>query len=147
MSSKEIVRHGMEGTPTHTSWRGLLQRCRGSNSKDRKYYSEKGISFDPCWASFTNFLKDMGERPTGTSIDRIDSNKGYFKDNCKWSTPKEQVANRSTWASTGEKYISKYKYGFRVKIQGAIQKRVKTLEEAIEIRNKYALKELSYGKS
>ena len=53
-----------------------------------------GVSYDPRWEVFENFLEDMGERPEGTTLDRIDGSKGYSKDNCRWATPKEQARNR-----------------------------------------------------
>jgi hypothetical protein len=72
-------------------WQAMKDRCTNKNRADYKYYGEKGIVVCSEWAnSFETFLADMGEPAEGMTLDRIDSNKGYCKNNCKWSTRKEQ---------------------------------------------------------
>jgi hypothetical protein len=144
MRSRKYLPHGMTDTPTHQSWRALRDRCKAKSGKNVEYYFARGISYDPRWEVFVDFLEDMGERPEGTTIDRIDGTKGYYKENCRWASAKTQVDNRRSWSTSGEKYISKRKYGYRVKITGKINKNVKTLEEAILLRN--SLQEIKYGK-
>jgi hypothetical protein len=79
---------------THNSWFGMKQRCY--NPKTNKYYLYGGRGITVCdqWkdseTGFQQFLNDMGERPEGTSIDRIDSDKNYEPSNCRWATIKEQ---------------------------------------------------------
>lgn len=75
-------------------WSGMRDRCRNPNSKNFKYYGGRGISVCPRWESFANFASDMGSRPPGTSIDRIDCDGHYEPGNCRWATKAQQVANR-----------------------------------------------------
>lgn len=79
-------------SPTYNSWRSMVQRCTNPNHMHYNRYSKLGI--DVKWLSFSNFLEDMGERPERTSLDRIDNESGYYKENCKWSTHTEQCRNR-----------------------------------------------------
>lgn len=85
--------------PLYSVWKGLFTRCYNKNSKDYKYYGAKGITVCDSWSikggqGFWNFVNDMAPRPVGTTLDRINRNKGYSKDNCRWTTPLEQVNNR-----------------------------------------------------
>lgn len=87
--------HGMFGTPTYVSWSGMLSRCYSPSTrknKRSKFYLSRTVSKE--WRDFKNFYRDMGTRPPGTSIDRIDNKKGYCKENCRWSTQKEQNRNK-----------------------------------------------------
>jgi hypothetical protein len=87
--------HGMKEIPSYNSWRGMKNRCNNPNSEDYKHYGGRGIIVCDRWLnSFENFLEDMGSRPYGYSIDRIDVNGNYELSNCKWATSKEQLKNR-----------------------------------------------------
>lgn len=90
------TKHGGGRTPEYTSWIGMNSRCYNPNKKGNHRYSGRGIIVCSSWRhSFSNFLKDMGLKPTPKhSIDRIDNDSGYCQENCKWSTPKEQAQNR-----------------------------------------------------
>jgi hypothetical protein len=82
-------------SPTYNSWMAMKARCRQGGRKGAKYYIGRGISYDPRWEDFATFLADMGERPAEcNSLDRRDNDQGYFKENCRWSTPIEQTNNR-----------------------------------------------------
>ena len=86
--------HGKTRTPTHNSWINMKRRCRDPRNNRYHIYGARNISVCASWInSFENFLSDMGERPDNMSIDRIDTNKGYYKENCKWSTAQEQANN------------------------------------------------------
>lgn len=79
------------------SWQAAKERC--FNPKNAKYstYGAVGITMEPDWKdSFENFLSDMGERPKGMTLDRIENSKGYSRDNCRWATRKMQSLNQAT---------------------------------------------------
>jgi len=79
---------------TYSSWQGMIERCKGNDARDRKNYTERGITVCERWKSFDNFLSDMGERPEGKTIDRKNNDNGYYLENCRWATMKEQQNNR-----------------------------------------------------
>jgi len=80
--------HGMYGTPTYKSWANMKDRC------GKKGY-EKNITYCKEWEDFRNFYRDMGERPEGTSLDRIDPYGNYCKENCRWVDYITQENNRT----------------------------------------------------
>lgn len=75
------------------TWRSMRGRCLTVTHKDYKDYGGRGITICERWSCFANFLVDMGLRPRGTSIDRLDNNLGYGPDNCRWATAIEQASN------------------------------------------------------
>jgi Fic family protein len=94
--NKANAKHGYFGTPTYISWSGIIERCCNPKSGNFDAYGEKGILMCERWrTSFENFLEDMGERPPGTSIDRIDVFGNYEPHNCRWADAKTQARNRS----------------------------------------------------
>jgi hypothetical protein len=95
MSAARQWIHGGYGTPEHLSWRNAKRRC--SDPRDKRYgaYGGRGIKFCERWRdSFANFLADMGPRPPGMTLERIDVNGHYEPLNCKWATWEEQRKNK-----------------------------------------------------
>ncbi len=88
--------HGMRYTREYTIWNTMKNRCLNPKSKDYPRYGAKGITVCEQWInSFTQFYKDMGKRPDGFSIERIDNTKGYFPENCIWADRSTQQRNKS----------------------------------------------------
>ncbi len=80
----------------HYIWCSIKQRCNNPNVKNYHRYGGRGIKICPQWESnFEKFVSDMGIRPKGYSIDRIDNNKGYFKENCRWVAKEKNCNNTS----------------------------------------------------
>jgi hypothetical protein len=92
--NKEHAKHGMKNTPTYRSWRAMHQRCRLSTNASWKYYGGLGVKVCKRWNDFRNFLKDMGIRPSGRTLDRKRPSGNYKPSNCRWATPLEQRHNR-----------------------------------------------------
>ena len=80
---------------TYNVWAQMLSRCRNPNLKWFHRYGGRGISVCEKWHDFREFYADMGEKPPGLSIDRIDNDGNYEPGNCRWATKKEQMLNRS----------------------------------------------------
>lgn len=86
--------HKMYGTPTYKSWASMKERCNTKKEKTQKNYFDRGITYPKKWEKFEGFLEDMGVRPDGTTLDRIDTNSNYSKENCRWATWTVQQRNR-----------------------------------------------------
>ncbi len=94
-NGKKSFKHGhsIKHSRTYTTWECMRQRCLNPKEKWYRRYGGRGVTICKRWDDFATFLKDMGERPKGKTIDRINSDGNYEPFNCKWSTPKEQSDN------------------------------------------------------
>lgn len=100
-------RHCLSKTPTFRTWKSMLQRCYDEKVAHYKRYGGKGIEVCSRWKdSFDDFLIDMGERPEGMTLDRIDSTKNYTFENCRWVTPKEQARGNRYLIKAFDKELS-----------------------------------------
>jgi len=89
-------KHGHDySSPTYRSWKMMKVRCTRPQDKQFKDYGGRGISVCNRWLSFVNFLADMGERPEGMTLDRINVNGNYEPSNCRWADAKTQGRNRT----------------------------------------------------
>lgn len=149
IAKKSLLGDLYQGREYH-SWNNMKNRCKNPNSKAYKNYGGRGITYDKKWEDFREFYKDMGKRPLNTTLDRIDVDKGYCKENCRWATKEEQQRNqrihkRKDVGITFDKThpTCKYQAGISYKNK-RYANRFKTFEEALNWRKE--MEKLLWGK-
>lgn len=96
-------KHGLSFSKENDIWRQMRYRCNSPKCKHYPLYGGRGIRVCERWGSFENFLADMGPKPPGRSLDRIDTNGDYEPSNCRWATPLEQTQNRRPFSEWNTK--------------------------------------------
>lgn len=129
--------HGKRKTREYNTWHGMRQRCENTKNPVYASYGGRGVSVCERWAMFQTFFDDMGPSPNeSSSLDRIDNNKGYSPENCRWATPKEQSRNKRKYKNnkSGVTGVYKYKDKWRSEAAGQYLGRFSTKECAIKAR-------------
>jgi len=94
ITSKRMKTHGQTKSPTYRVWSSMRTRCTNSNATNYGQYGGRGIKCCQRWESFDLFLEDMGERPDGMTLDRIDVDGHYEPSNCRWASIQQQAKNK-----------------------------------------------------
>lgn len=141
-------------SPTFTSWHSMMQRCLNENHEAYKLYGAIGVGVQESWKDFINFLEDMGERPHGTTLNRINGAMIYSKETCEWATlsiqaydQKKRITNKS--GKTGvcwDKRLSKWEAYISVDKKKISLGFSEELQEAIELRKAAELKYYGWNK-
>lgn len=103
-TSQANATHRLTRTTEHTIWMNMIQRCLNPKSPAYKDYGGRGILVCERWLDFKYFLEDMGKRPRGLTLERVNNEQGYTPENCVWATRTEQANNRRANRNYKERY-------------------------------------------
>jgi len=131
--AQRMTKHGKYKDRIYRIWSGMVQRCTNKKSTNYKNYGGRGISVCDEWLLFDNFYKDMGDDKKGLTLDRIDNDKGYTKENCRWATYSEQADNKRIRCDnrTGVAGVEFWGDRFRCRVKGSHLGIFNTFEEAV----------------
>lgn len=130
--------HGLSKSNTYSSWVDMKTRCYNNKNKSYPMYGGRGIIVCDRWLdSFDNFLDDLGLKPDGCSLDRIDVNSNYTPENCRWTTHQIQAHNRRPYGKSSYKGVSIYSdyYVAQIRFNGKL--RVRKFDSEIEAARQY----------
>jgi len=136
-------KHGSRRYEIYNTWKSMWYRC--TNPKDKKYYcyGGKGIAVCDRWKDIKNFVEDMGPKPKGLTLDRIDSNGDYTPGNCRWATDYQQVLNRDIrpknyyWNENLKKYQVMMRFNGELHNFGYFANEKEAQQKAQELRQKH----------
>jgi hypothetical protein len=139
MTKARNSKHGLTTTKTYMSWQAMKQRCYYKGHKDYASYGGRGIRICDAWLEdYMNFFNDMGEIPDGCTLDRIDPDKDYSKENCRWLEKGNQSKNTRRQRRLGVGVLW-HKNHYEVTLGGKYISCHKTYEEALKARDKAEL--------
>jgi hypothetical protein len=154
MARENYTKHGMSKTKIYQVWAEMVNRATNPNHANARYYFDKGVTLCDEWKSFTNFYSDMGDKPEGAWLERVDNSGAYCKDNCKWETASRQCSNRGRktnksgrlgvyWAPDRSKWRVEIKVDKKRHHVGQFSK----FEDACEAADKFEIENLGYSRA
>ena len=148
MENRKYEKHGLSGTRIYLIWADMKARCINSNNPEYKNYGGRGITYDPRWEYFINFYEEMNSSYSDTlTLDRINPNGNYCKDNCRWITKGAQGRNQRMRVTNKSGYTGVY---LKIDRRNKIYKYWTSMwyEDGGKIKYKYfSIKKYGYSKA